>query len=232
MRWPTPPDGTIAPFQKTFNTEGNGNTNAFVAAIAQLPSGTTVLTYSTYLGGLRSDAGQGIFFRAESNFCDGQREIVEFSNVVFNPTQAGNQSAVIQISDNAPGNPQTIPLTGSAVQAIAQIVPANLMLTFGSQLAGTTGTAAQNVTITNCGSGAAILTVSGATLNPATDFTLANNCTSGLAVGKNCTLGVMFTPSASGANTQCGSAAGPQSSVLRIVDNDSKSPQTLTLSGT
>ena len=153
-------------------------------------------------------------------------------NVVFNPTQAGNRSAVIQISDNAPGNPQTIPLTGSAVQATAQVVPANLMLTFGSQLAGTTGTAPQNVTITNGGSGAAILTVSGATLNPAADFTLANSCTSGLAVGKNCTMAVTFTPPAPGANTQCGSAAGAQTSVLSIVDNDPKSPQTLTLSGT
>jgi hypothetical protein len=153
-------------------------------------------------------------------------------SVVFNPTQAGNRSAVIQISDNAPGNPQTIPLTGSAVQATASISPANLMLAFGSQLAGTTGTAAQTVTITNGGSSGAILTVSGATLNPATDFMLSNNCKSGLAAGLSCTMAVTFTPAAPGANTQCGSAAGAQTSVLNIIDNDPKSPQTLSLSGT
>jgi hypothetical protein len=153
-------------------------------------------------------------------------------NVVFDPTQAGNRSALIQISDNASGNPQTIPLTGSAVQATATISPANLTLAFGSQLAGTTGTAAQNVTITNGGSGGAILTVSGATLNPATDFTLVNNCKSGLAAGLSCTMAVTFTPPAPSVNTQCGSAAGAQTSVLSIVDNDPKSPQMLTLSGT
>ena len=153
-------------------------------------------------------------------------------NAVFNPTQAGNRSAVIQISDNAPGNPQTIPLAGPAVQATATITPVNLMMNFGSQLAGTTGTAAQNVTITNGGSGGAILTINNATLNPATDFTVANNCKSGLAAGLSCTLAVTFAPAAPAPNTQCGSAAGPQTSTLSIFDNDPKSPQTLLLSGT
>jgi hypothetical protein len=153
-------------------------------------------------------------------------------SAVFDPTQAGSRAAIIQISDNAPGNPQTIPVSGPAVQATATISPANLMMAFGSQLAGTASSAPQNVTITNGGSGAAILTVSNASLNPSTDFTLTNNCKSGLATGVSCTIAVTFTPPAPAANTQCGSAAGAQSSVLSIFDNDPKSPQTLTLSGT
>jgi len=152
-------------------------------------------------------------------------------NVVFDPTQAGNRAAVIQISDNAPGNPQTIAVTGSAVQAMATIAPASLMMSFGAQLAGAASGTAQNVTITNSGTGAAILTVSNASLRPATDFTLTNNCKAGLAAGVSCMLAVTFTPPAPIANTQCGAAAGTQTSTLSIFDNDPKSPQMLTLSG-
>jgi hypothetical protein len=42
---------------------------------------------------------------------------------------------------------------------------------------------------------------------------------------------VTFTPPAPAANTQCGSAAGAQTSTLSIFDNDPKSPQVLALSG-
>jgi hypothetical protein len=153
-------------------------------------------------------------------------------SAVFDPTQAGNRSAAIQISDNAPGSPQTISVSGPAVQATATITPANLMMTFGPQLAGTTSSAAQNVTITNGGSGSAILTVNSTAVSPALDFSLANNCKSGLAAGKSCTIGVTFTPPAPAANTQCGAAAGTQTSTLSIFDNDPNSPQVLTLSGT
>jgi hypothetical protein len=152
--------------------------------------------------------------------------------VIFDPTQAGSRAAAIQISDNAPGSPQTIPLTGSAVQATASIARASGTMTFGSQLAGTASSPAQNVTITNSANAPAVLTVTNAALNPPTDFTLANNCKSGLAASASCTIAVTFAPAAPVANAQCGLAAGTQSSVLSIFDNDPKSPQTVMLSGT
>ncbi len=151
-------------------------------------------------------------------------------SVTFNPKQAGSRSAVVQISDNAPENPQTIPLSGTAVQATAAISPAG-GLSFATQLAGTAGTA-QNVTVTNSGSGAAILSISSATLSPAGDFTLANNCKAGVAAGGSCMIGVTFTPPVASADTACGSTAGNQTSALKIFDNDPASPQSVNVSGT
>jgi hypothetical protein len=151
-------------------------------------------------------------------------------SVTFNPKQSGARSAVVQISDNAPQNPQTIPLSGMAVQATAAVAPTG-GLSFGSQLAGTAGTA-QNVTVTNSGSGAAILSVSNATLSPPSDFTLANNCKTGVAAGASCTIGVTFTPPVAPADANCGSTAGNQTSVLKIFDNDPASPQSVNVSGT
>ncbi|HEY0703667.1 MAG TPA: SBBP repeat-containing protein, partial [Candidatus Acidoferrales bacterium] len=58
-----PVNGTVAPFQSTLKGT-NGNSNAFLAVIAQLTTGATKLTYSSYLGGSQSDAGLGIFFAA------------------------------------------------------------------------------------------------------------------------------------------------------------------------
>lgn len=149
--------------------------------------------------------------------------------VTFNPTQAGSRSGVVQISDNAPQNPQTIPLSGTALQATAAVAPAG-GLSFASQLAGTAGTA-QNVTVTNSASGAAILSVNNVTLSPSGDFTLANNCKSGVAAGASCTIGVAFTPPVSSADAACGSTAGPQASVLKIFDNDPAGSQSVNVSG-
>jgi len=151
-------------------------------------------------------------------------------DVTFKPKDAGSRSALIQILDSAPGSPQIIPLSGTAVQATASIAPATLV-PFGPQLAGTTSGTPQNVTITNSGGGAAILTVSNASLNPSANFMLANKCTAGLAAGGSCTMAVTFAPAAPAANAQRGAAAGTQTSVLSIFDNDPNSPQTLTLLG-
>jgi hypothetical protein len=150
-------------------------------------------------------------------------------SLTFTPKQAGSRSAVVQISDNAPGNPQTIPLSGTAVQATAAVAPAG-GLNFASQLAGTAGTA-QNVTVTNSGSGGAVLSVSSATLSQPGDFTLASNCKTGVAAGSSCTIGVTFTPPAASADVACGSTAGNQTGVLKIFDNDPASPQTVNVSG-
>jgi hypothetical protein len=150
-------------------------------------------------------------------------------NVAFDPTHSGNRSAVVAIADDVPGSPQTVPLSGSAVQATATVSPIG-PLTFGSQLVGT-ASATQTVTITNSGSGAAVLSVNSASATPFADFTLVNNCKSGVAAGGSCTIGVTFTPPPDGANTLCGSTAGPQNSVLKIFDNDPASPQMVTLSG-
>ena len=56
----------------------------------------------------------------------------------------------------------------------------------------------------------------------ASDYSQTGNCGSSIAAGANCTIAVLFTPS----------AAGARAAALSISDNASGSPQTVSLSGT
>ncbi|HEY0702720.1 MAG TPA: choice-of-anchor D domain-containing protein, partial [Candidatus Acidoferrales bacterium] len=216
---------SISPSSFSFAPESVGISSAPVTANIK-NTGTSPLTMAVSLAGSDPADFSETDTCSQSPLGAGQSCIV---NLAFAPKQAGNRSAVVQLSDNAPQNPQTIPLSGTAVQATAAIAPAT-GLPFSAQLAGTASTA-QNVTVTNSGSGAAILTVSSATLTPAGDFTLANNCKSGLAAGASCTVGVTFTPAVAAVDAACGSTAGTQSSVLKLFDNDPASPQSVNVSG-
>jgi hypothetical protein len=95
-------------------------------------------------------------------------------------------------------------------------------LSFGTQPVATTS-AAQTITLSNGGSAA--VSISGLTITGANsgDFVeVADTCGSSLAGGGNCTIGVTFTPSATGQRT----------ATLTITDNASGSPQTATFTGT
>src|SRR5271156_6393288 len=151
-------------------------------------------------------------------------------NITFDPAQSGARSAEVLISDTAPHSPQIVTVGGTAVQATASVSPSGT-IGFGSALAGTASTPV-TVTITNTGTPPAILTVRGATVNPAGSFAAANNCTAGVPAGGNCTLALTFTPPASPVAAPCGSAAGTQAPTLTITDNSPTSPQILALSGT
>src|SRR5216683_1036733 len=99
---------------------------------------------------------------------------------------------------------------------VASVSPTSL--TFASQTTGTTS-AAQTVTLSNTGNAALTITSS---IAASGDFAEANTCGSSVAAGANCTIGVTFTPTASGTRT----------GTLSITDNASGSPQTVSLTGT
>jgi len=94
-------------------------------------------------------------------------------------------------------------------------------LTFSQQNTGTTS-AAQPVTLSNIGN--ASLSISSIAIGGTNsgDFVQTNTCGSSVAAGANCTIGVTFTPS----------ATGSRSASLSITDNASGSPQTVSLTGT
>jgi hypothetical protein len=127
----------------------------------------------------------------------------------------------VSISDNASGSPQTVVLSGTGtVPAGVSLSPTTL--SFGTQPVDTTSTA-QTITLSNGGSAA--LSISGLTITGANsgDFVeVADTCGSVLVGGGNCTIGVAFTPSATGQRT----------ATLSITDNASGSPQTATFTGT
>ena len=142
--------------------------------------------------------------------------------VTFTPSFAGSYSAAVSITDNAPGNPQAVNLTGTGVgtAAVASLSTANL--TFGSQSLNTTS-APLPITLSNTGNAALTYTppipVAGTNSG---DFSESDTCGGSVAAGSNCKISVAFTPSGTGA----------RSASITFTSNASNSPQIISLSGT
>jgi hypothetical protein len=124
----------------------------------------------------------------------------------FGPTSTGAKSANMSVADDAPGSPQTVPLSGSGTTATINLSPSPLP--FANQRRGTTS-GAQTITLTNSGTSSAQLaaanavTLSGAN---AADFAVTGGtCVNGLVVnaapgpGNTCTITITFTPSTTAA---------------------------------
>jgi hypothetical protein len=149
-------------------------------------------------------------------------------DVPFKPMGPGTRTATFGILDNAPGSPQTVALSGTAVQPSITISPASLA--FGPQNAGTTS-APLSVTITNNGPGDFVMTASGfpsygpsITGPNAADFTLnIGNCNLAVVQGQSCTMTVQFSP--------VGGATANRTATLNLTDNASGSPQQVAISG-
>jgi hypothetical protein len=137
-------------------------------------------------------------------------------SVTFRPTATGTRTASVSIADNAPGNPHTVPLTGTGTGVT--VTPTTL--TFASRTVGTTSSA-QTVTVRNVGTTA--LTIAGVsdTGTNAGDFNETNTCGVLLNAGASCTVSVTFRPSARGTRT----------ATLQISDADPASPQQVNLTG-
>jgi Abnormal spindle-like microcephaly-assoc'd, ASPM-SPD-2-Hydin/Beta-propeller repeat len=142
-------------------------------------------------------------------------------NITFTPTAPGNRVATLVIPDDAPGNPHTVALSGTAVQAAVSLSPANL--SFGNQIGGTASTA-QSVTVTNKGSVAlAFTSISFMGTSPG-DFSEKDTCAGAkitIAPSSTCAIQVTFTP----AND------GPASATMVLKDNAPDSPESVPLSG-
>ncbi len=149
--------------------------------------------------------------------------------VDFQPTMTGSFSAQLQFTDNtgnAPGSIQSIQVSGIGVTAAPGVSVAPAVLTFSSQVVGTTS-GPQTISMTNTGSLAAqVSTISIAGSNaPEFAFASGSNCPIGggtLAASASCNVNVAFTPS----------VTGSQSAVVLFADNASGSPQSVSLSGT
>jgi hypothetical protein len=137
-------------------------------------------------------------------------------NVTFTPTAPGPSVGALTITDNAPGSPQVVLLTGTGVAAPA-VVLSTVTLTFPSQVVGTTSIA-QSINVSNTGGSPLVIS------NVATtgDFAETNSCGSSLAAGAKCTINVTFTPTAN----------GNRYGTVTMTDNAPNSPQTITVSGT
>jgi hypothetical protein len=144
--------------------------------------------------------------------------------VSLTPSASGVLQATLQITDNAPGSPQSVSLSGvgtSPATPQPQVTLSSSSLSFPSQTQGTSS-APQVITLTN--SGNAALHVSGITLAGtfAKDWSETQTCTAAaIAAQGTCTISVTFSPSDNGI----------LSAVLSVADDAPSSPQTINLYG-
>lgn len=137
-------------------------------------------------------------------------------NVQFRPLALGTRNGTLSVTDNAPGSPQSVSLTGTGIGPTASLSPTSL--DFGGQRAGFP-TATQRVTLSNTGTGA--MTISAITVSA--DFTQSNNCGASVAAGASCFIDVAFSPAAS--------STGLRTGTLQVTTNAPGSPHSATLSG-
>jgi len=135
-------------------------------------------------------------------------------SVTFTPTAPYTRTGTLTITDNAPGSPHVVTLSGTGVGPAVSLFPTGLRL--ADQPLGTTS-APQAVALTNVGN--APMTISGITTSGA--YAQSNNCVSPLAPEASCTINVTFTPT----------VVGGQSGTLIITSNAFGSPHTVGLNG-
>jgi hypothetical protein len=130
--------------------------------------------------------------------------------------------ATLQITDNAPGSPQSVSISGVGTSSATQpqVSLSSSSLSFGNQTQGTSGTP-QVVTLTNTGN--ATLHISGVTLTGSysKDWTVTTTCSAPVAAQGTCTVSVTFAPSDNGV----------LSAFVNIADDAPDSPQTINLYG-
>jgi uncharacterized repeat protein (TIGR03803 family) len=203
------PAVTLSPTSLNFGNQ-NVNTTSAAKTVTLTNSGNATLN----LSGVAASAG----FAISKNTCGsslGAGKTCKVS-VTFTPTQPGSITGNLSFTDNAPGSPQAVTLSGIGLAPAVTLSP--ISLKFGNQTVNTTSPP-QTVTLTN--SGTATLTISGITASAS--FAISTNtCGSTLNAGSACSVSVTFTPT----------ATGPVTGNLTFSDNAAGSPQSVSLSGT
>jgi hypothetical protein len=142
--------------------------------------------------------------------------------VTFGPTVAGSRVGSMTITDNAPGSPHAVALSGTGQAPVVSLSPASVACPSTGTAVGTTATCGTGLTLTNTGD--APLTISSIAANDDFKVTVptSGGCGTTLAPTSSCALQVSFTPTTSGNHT--GS--------ITVVDNAAGSPHAVQLTGT
>jgi dienelactone hydrolase len=200
----TGPNATPSPTSLTFATQLVGTTSA--------TQPVTLTNYGTMALNITSIVASGDF--SQTNTCGSSLAAGASCtiNVTFTPTQIGTRTGAVSITDNAPGSPQKVSLTGTGT--VVEFNPASLnfgnVVKFQSRTLTTTLTNTSKTTLTITG-----ITIVGG------PFSQTNNCGSSVAGGKSCTISVTFKPT----------GIGTFNSAVSISDNGGGSPQQVPLTG-
>ena len=193
--------------QVTLNNSGNAPVTLSTVALGGTNVGDFVISASY------TNCSNGLVIQSGSSCIIG---------ITFSPTATGTRTATLTFTDNAmAGSTQTVSLTGTGQTAGYSITVSPGSLTFSTQNVNTTSSA-QQVTITNTGNAAVTFSAIATTGANAGDFQVSNGCGTSVAAGGTCYVSVSFAPTATGA----------RSASLRLTDNATGSPQSVSLSGT
>ena len=119
-------------------------------------------------------------------------------SVVFTPTSGGSKAATLKVNGGGGAGTQTVALSGVGVVLTYSVSPTSLA--FGSEITNV-ASAPMVVTVTN--TGAAELPVTSIALSgtDASQLSQTNSCGTSVAVGSNCTISAVFTPTSGGSKT-------------------------------
>ncbi len=135
--------------------------------------------------------------------------------ITFSPIATGATTGTLTFSDDALNSPQIVTLTGTGSTPVTLSTGT---LNLGTVTVGSTS-AAKSVTLTNHEN----VPLNFSSIVASTDFSVAGNtCGASIAAGAHCTVGVKFSPTASGVAT----------GALTFTDDAANSPQTVNLTGT
>jgi hypothetical protein len=138
--------------------------------------------------------------------------------VTFKPTARGTRTGTLRITDDAPGSPHTVALSGFG--SVPGLTLSRTSVVFASRRVGTTSSA-EPVVLTNTGDGPLSLSSTLAGITASGDFTVTDNCGVSVAAGASCRLNIVFAPK----------ATGNRVGVVTIVSDAPGSPHTISLSG-
>jgi len=211
------PTATLAPAGPLAFGNQTANTTSTAQSLTLSNSGSAALSISSIAFAGANPADFSEINNCPASLAQGANCTIQVS---FTPASAASFGASIAVTDNAPGSPQSVALTGTGTAApapVASLTPATLSFTAST---GTTSPA-QTATLTNTGNAA--LTITGFAINGAnaSNFAQTNNCGASLAAGASCNISITFAPT----------SVASSSAALAVTDNASGSPHTVALSG-
>ena len=186
------PGLTLSPQQISFGNQAlNTTSNPTTVTLTNEGSAPLSINSISASGNFTQSNGCGTLLPSGGATCTIQ--------VTFSPSQAGQQTDEVLISDNSAGSPHYITVTGNGVLSAGSLSLAPATLSFTAQAVQTTSPP-QSLTLINNGNVAVTVT----SISVTGDFAETNTCgglpttPTVLNVGQACTISVTFTPSGSG----------------------------------
>ena len=184
------PQVSLNPTSVAFGTHNNGTTSAPVPVTVSNIGNVALSISSVTITGAQS----GDF--AQTNTCGSPVNAGTNCtiNVTFTPTTGGSRAATLTITDNAPGSPHTVPLSGSGTGLA--VSPRSVVVVSGhaSQFTTSGGSGTVTWSVDNIAGGSA-------------------------AVGTITSTGVYMAPSTTGSHTVTASASGQFSNATVYIEN-------------